>query len=266
MAVAYGLGYGYSNELLQCTIAECYKLANGVWVPSYQLGVWPDNGFAFNPEQTGAGRMITAGGTQTAATSEPRSIFFLTPDGVKKSTATIPIQISFACSVALNASTFIITVGWEQSTNSASRKTFYYNVESDTLTTGPLKLEPRRTGMCARLKGTTLGTSYVLIAGGGDVMGAFMGKYLDSTEYLDAQAGAWKPGPKLPYGMRDAPMLEHPKGGVLLLGGELKSMDRLDTIYHLPSLTGSWIKLPQKLREVRSFFQAIAVPDGIFNC
>ena len=74
----------------------------------------------------------------------------------------------------------------------------------------------------------------------------------------------------LPFNISHGFMLEHPKGGVLLMGGMValssNGWKSLDTIYHLPSLTSKWELLPQKLKEPRHKFAAVAVPDDVTTC
>ena len=72
-------------------------------------------------------------------------------------------------------------------------------------------------------------------------------------------------GFNLTVGIWAASMVEDKMGGVLLIGGNNKSLP-LNTLYWLPHANSDWILLPQKLKISRSFATAFLVPDEITNC
>ena len=74
--------------------------------------------------------------------------------------------------------------------------------------------------------------------------------------------GVWTLGPNLPKILLGAAMIQHPAGGVIILGGSVNFVT-LGTfnrdIYHLPSaLAKSWFTLPQTLSIQRELDTLIA--------
>ena len=252
------VGLDYNNTVLLCGAYNCLTNSKGLWVTSSLKGPSQYNtyshSYAFIPGQNGAGRMV-------AVTSRD-SIEYLTPTGWKLSNAHTPYFLYYPCIAAMNSSVFVISVGWNYSQQTISTKTFYYNVESDTLTDGPERLEPRSTTQCSKIRSSPTESS-VMVAGTGTY---HYRPNWTTTEYLDAGNQVWKSGPMLPLDISGGFMLEHPRGGVLLIGGLLDGWKSLDTIYHLPSLTSKWELLPQKLKEPRHDFAAVVVPDDVTTC
>ncbi len=83
-------------------------------------------------------------------------------------------------------------------------------------------------------------------------------------------AGVWTLGPDLPVPLLFSQMLEHPGGGVILMGGALLSPDFTlqghDGIYHLPYPPYNWLTWPQKLKSGRFFFSAVQAPYVNATC
>jgi len=65
-------------------------------------------------------------------------------------------------------------------------------------------------------------------------------------------------------------MLEHPRGGVLLIGGSLISPDftftAQDGIYHLPFPPENWLTWPKKMTSGRFLFAAFQAPNINVTC
>ena len=219
--------------------------------------------YAFNPKQYGNGRVLVAGGGISPFTMDN-----LTPDGWKTSKVNFPIAMHMGCTLALNTYTFLFVYGWDfKYSVAASTKTAYFNMDTQTLIEGPERMVRRATSMRTMFRVSTTVT-YAVVAGGFIVNAEL---YLDSTEYLDVEKQQWKSGPRLPIGMQDGTMVEHPMGGILFAGGRKPNLfhpiaygDALDTIYHLPTINGSWIKLLQRLKTLRSV--SLLIPDEITSC
>jgi hypothetical protein len=103
----------------------------------------------------------------------------------------------------------------------------------------------------------------IIVAGGYDDS-----SYLSSVEILDEGSKEWQTGPELPFGIRDAQMVEDQNGGVILIGGESSSVGNFDTLYQLPhgGQDAFWTKMEQKMKTGRSEHTAFLVPDNIVDC
>jgi len=55
-------------------------------------------------------------------------------------------------------------------------------------------------------------------------------------------------------------------GGVILIGGNSNSGEKINSIYHLSDANAEWTEMTQKLKTGRSFANAFLVPDEITNC
>ena len=256
---AYALaGFDYSNNVLLCANDTCYTLNNDAWTtvsttaPEKITDFYSISPNAFNPEQYGKGRMLVVGGYFYT-----RSIRFMTPSGWTQSKTVLPVDLYFGCVVALNATTFLI-VGGNSGSNYYSRTAFYYNVILEKLTEGPERNEMRAAEQCVKIRSSR---THILVVGGFD-----SSSYRSSTEYLDTETGVWKWGPLMPIGITLGSMQEHPKGGALLIGGVDSNNNVLDTIYHLPSVTGRWVKLPWKLQVPRYRHTTLMIPDSLTTC
>ena len=82
----------------------------------------------------------------------------------------------------------------------------------------------------------------------------------DSVEILDTGSNSWRPGPKIPQPFHEAPLVQHPKGGVIYIIN--------NSIYYLANAgsTAQWQLLPQKLTIPRRWFLAFFVPDDVITC
>lgn len=65
-------------------------------------------------------------------------------------------------------------------------------------------------------------------------------------------------------------MIEHPRGGVIILGG-INDADQSNFInyrlLHLPSASDkSWVILPQRLNSARYHMAVLGVPDSTATC
>ncbi len=95
--------------------------------------------------------------------------------------------------------------------------------------------------------------------------GGFNGRDMSSVEILDVESNQWRKGPELPFPICCSAMVEHPSGGVVLIGGRRDGSTYLDTIFHLPHAgeDAQWKEFPQKLNVARGFHTAFLVPDTV---
>ena len=263
-------GLGYNNEVLICFYnsapSRCLNYTNKVgWTENaYKLNFErADTKYAFNPDRSGNGRVLVVGGYFSRNTIE-----YLTPGGWKTSNVTLPQESISGCTIALNSTTYLIIYGLYTGGGNSSARTSFFNMDTETFTEGPTRIVGRATSMCSRFRISPTATTAIVTGG----MLSMPYRFLMTTEFIDIQTGLWKLGPNLPYGIMYGAMVEHPKGGVLLVGGTIRLEDvhpykaPLDTIYHLATLTGTWIKLPQKLKIPRYYHLALPIPNEITKC
>jgi hypothetical protein len=142
-----------------------------------------------------------------------------------------------------------------------SNATYFYNAETNTLVPGPPLAVPRAQFQCSRAIGVS-NSPAVVVSGGYSSSGP-----LNSTEILYLDSGVWTSGPDLPKPIWDGVMLEHPAGGVVILGGNsvVGASAGQTSIYYLIMGSG-WVKLPQELKYPRSRQAAFYVPDSLTAC
>ena len=163
-------------------------------------------------------------------------------------------KLSRHCVVPVNDTTLLI-IGGINDKESFSRKSFLYNTSSNKFSTGPPLMKGRQLQSCSKLN-----TNIFVIAGGRDSWGG-----INTVEILDNINGQWYAGPTLPRKICCASMVEHPDGGVVLIGGQ-SHQTILNTLYYLPSVDTEWVIMKQKLKTPRRFHSALMVPDSITHC
>jgi hypothetical protein len=177
----------------------------------------------------------------------------------KKGPVKLPVNIAFHCMVLLNNTSVIVIGGIQNS--SYSGKTHILRTENMHWSNGPQLSVPRDLHSCAKIAKNTFETEQSIIVAGG-----WTGtEEIISVEILDDGSSQWRRGPKLPYPICCSAMVEHPNGGVVLIGGRRDGLTYLDTIFHLPHAgeDAKWEELPQKLKHGRGFHTAFLVPDVV---
>ena len=91
---------------------------------------------------------------------------------------------------------------------------------------------------------------------------------MSSVEILHEGSNEWQTGPELPFVISFAQMVEDQNGGVVLIGGDSSSVDKLDTLYQLPNggQDAVWTKMEQKMKTGRGYHTAFMVPDSSVDC
>ena len=166
----------------------------------------------------------------------------------------LPVTISYHCMVKVNSSALIL-IGGIQDGVSNSRKTFILDLTNQKWSNGPLLNFGRYAHSCARIPTNSQSSGYSVI-----VVGGFDGHDMSSVEILDEGSNEWRQGPELPQPICCSNAVEHPLGGVALIGGLM-----VDTIYQLPHAgeDAKWKLMPQKLKFARYYPTAFLVQDEL---
>jgi len=75
----------------------------------------------------------------------------------------------------------------------------------------------------------------------------------------------WIEGPSLPKPIYEAQLVQHPFGGVVLIGG-YDGREQLNSLYKLSTLNDNWELLPQKLKTARREHTAFLIDDELTTC
>ncbi len=116
---------------------------------------------------------------------------------------------------------------------------------------------------CSKIRDSTSRSYSIIVVGG---LTSLQRSLLNSTEILNLNTQTWQFGPILPRGLYKTQMVEHYKGGVVLIGGANGQNDPQDSLYHLPSVNGKWYLMQKKMSERRTNPVAFLVPASFTNC
>ena len=154
------------------------------------------------------------------------------------------------CLVQINATSFMLTVG------SSTSFVFIFNSETNQWTEGPQMISIRNFHGCGKIPSDKQSSKFGIVAFGGHDNN----NDLSSVEFLDLETNVWRQGPELPIPIYGGASVQHPFGGVVIIGG-FSQRGYLDTIYHLPHAgpDASWQKLPQKLTNANCYHVAFLI-------
>jgi hypothetical protein len=193
------------------------------------------------------GKLLVTGGTNLFGNSV-NSAEILTEDGWESNIPSLPVTISFHCMVTVNSTTVMVIGGHQNDHNLG--KTFYFTIGEESWTEGPeLRNNIRMYHSCGKIRRDKDSQEMsIIVAGGND------NSYSLSVEILNKGSDEWQRGPKLPFGIEQAQMVEDQKGGVVLIGGWSSKNGELDTLYQLPhgGQDAVWTEMEQKLKTRRS--------------
>ena len=118
---------------------------------------------------------------------------------------------------------------------------------------------PRYFHSCEKIPSGKQSSKYDIVAAGGYSTNAGT---ISAVEFLDLKSNVWRRGPELPFQHDLGALVQHPLGGVALIGGSSPN-GRLDTIYYLPHSgpDATWQKLPQKLKFASAGHVAFLISD-----
>ena len=161
--------------------------------------------------------------------------------------------------VMLN-STALILIGGIQDDVTYSSRTHILDIKNENWIEGPELKVGRYLHSCARIPTNNQSSDSSII-----VVGGYNGKDMSSVEVLDEGSNEWRQGPQLPFPICCSGIVQHPLGGVALIGGRATDVTLLDTIYHLAHAgnDAKWELMPQKLQTARCYHTAFLVPDEI---
>jgi hypothetical protein len=212
--IAFAVGaLGLNNEPLICGGFKvsnreyqnaCTKFENGAWQSAFNLNKKRAlAGISRSPFPDSTIKILVTAGND--GTSE-----VLTESGWKNLQADlIRITTHASCIRHINSTTVVLVDG-------LNGESYFFNTENEELER-ITRLESRMEVFgCARIKTNEHSLSYSMIVVGGGI-----GNYeiLASTKILDLNRLEWVKGPKLPFGIKEASLVEDPSGGVILVGG-----------------------------------------------
>ena len=143
------------------------------------------------------------------------------------------------------------------------KNTYFLDMDKNTLYAGPQMPNKRIYPSCSKIMGTSTGIYNVIVVGGLDTT---MNGYYAQTLILDMKTLVWRDGPKFPYGIFGAPLVEHYMGGVVLVGGKRETGVFTNLLYYLQGEEFDWELLPQKMSSGRRWHVGFLVPDTFVNC
>ena len=173
----------------------------------------------------------------------------------------LPTKIGDHCMIMFN-STALILIGGNQDNTAFSTSTHIYDTENQKWSDGPVLNFGRVAHRCARIPANSQSSEHSIV-----VVGGFNGYSMSSIEILDEGSNEWRLGPELPLPVCCSVIVEHPLGGIALIGGRTNDNTPLNTIYRLPN-TGedtSWELMPQQLQVARYHHTAFLVPNEVVD-
>ena len=172
---------------------------------------------------------------------------------------TLPGKIGSHCMVMLNSTT-VILIGGKQDDVAYSNKTHFLDIQTHNWFNGPELKFGRRVHSCARIPSTSQSSEQSIV-----VVGGYNGHDMSSVEILDEGSYEWRQGPELPLPISCSVIVEHPLGGIALIGGRTNDVVPLNTIYRLANAgeDTAWELMPQQLQVARHFHTAFLVPDEV---
>ena len=223
---------------------ECYSFINGAWKPIGSLTQWRSD-FSITKSPFKNTSLIATGGD---------SAEILSANGVwTKMNLTLPERVTGHCMVQINDSSVMLSGG------GPSRSTYILNSETNKWTVGPQMIFARCFHSCEKIPSGKQSSKYDIVAAGGFSTNVGL---TASVEFLDLESNVWRQGPELPVRLNFGAIVQHPLGGVALIGGSSPN-GRLDTIYYLPHSgpDATWQKLPQKLNFASTEHIAFLISD-----
>jgi hypothetical protein len=253
-------GLGVKNNPIICggvqnrsAANSCYSLENGAWVSSESMNSARVDAAAVLMED---GQLLVTGGDD--GQDYTNSAEMLTDKGCKTEVPSLPVTIANHCMVQVNSTT-VMAVGGFQNDN-LSGNTFYFNTEIQSWTQGPALKMSRHSHRCGRIRKSQNSNEMSII-----VVGGFN---LASAEILDEGSNEWRAGPAIQFGTYYSEMVNYPKGGVVMIGGQAENNNWSNTLYQL-SHGGNdavWTEMKQKLTTGRNRHTAFLIPDNIVSC
>ena len=181
----------------------------------------------------------------------------------------LPMQVFGHCMAKIDDNTYFLSGGYRLDTDSiATKATFFYDMTSETWTTGPNMIESRAHHSCEVFMNPATNHLNIVLMGGYDYD---FQTTLVQTELLDMDGGAngWTYGPRVPQAVRNPASVSLGNSVVLiggLLGSELSSSDQLNELVCDADSWCSWVTLEQTLKHPRWGHVAMLIPDDLAGC
>jgi hypothetical protein len=237
---------------------DCKMFDNGSWKTSSPLNL---GGFDFAiskaPFQNDSVSLVLTGGFTVGAGFDRVEVL---ADGQWENMPfKLPVKLYNHCMVR-HEGTSLMVIGGQQQTKVFAANTFILNLVGQEWTEGPTLNHARQFHACSRIPSSVGSSDYSIIVAGGN-----NGSYISSVEILDNGSNTWRAGPDLPTTICCGVFVEHPAGGVVLIGGKSGATTYLDTIYYLPHAgpNAEWELLDQKLSLARGQHTAFIVTDEV---
>ena len=237
---------------------DCKMFENGSWKTSNPL---IQGGFDFAmskaPFKNDSASLVLTGGFSSGTGFDRVEVLV---DGQwEKMPFNLPVKLYNHCMVRYE-DTSIMVIGGQQLTKAFSANTFFLNLVGQKWIEGPTLKNARQFHACSRILTSAGSSDYSIIVAGGN-----NGSYISSVEILDDGSSTWRAGPDLPTTICCGVLVEHPAGGVVLIGGKSGATTFLDTLYYLPHAgpDAEWELLDQKLSLARGQHTAFFVPDEV---
>jgi len=229
---------------------KCFRFKNSVWAEFASMKEKRDVAAAVMHN----GKLHVFGGY--SGYSNLQTTETINVDGEVSYGPDLPSAVDSHAMTKINDTVSILSGGWTD-TDSTSGKTWYYNHDTETFTSGPDLLQGRRYSHGSAINVDKVTKSKIVV-----VTGGYNGNNMDSTELLIN--GQWQTGPPLPKAIEGFSMLEM-HGDTYVIGGYGGGYN--SAIYQLSCSSGlcSWTTLNQQLKVGRRYLVAIAVQDNLCN-
>jgi len=174
----------------------------------------------------------------------------------------IPLTIAAHCIVAIDTSKLMIIGGNQNGANFQAR-TFILDITKCSWTEGPPLNAGRNFHSCARITvAVNPPVTGTIVVGGFNTPST--GEF--RSEFLPDNNSTWLLGSPLPYPVVKAQLVNHPKGGLVLVGGATSSAPASNNLLYLKSFGSSWLTMDQTLKTPRSSHVALLIPDSEADC
>ncbi len=247
----------------------CHLLINNAWVQARNMSRTIGNPYMFAVNDTAW--FVGNSGHSEIHSTDGRIIDY--PTVLDKMLDPEP------CATKIN-STSAIVIGGRYFLH--PRETYYYRVDKDSWSDGPLLNVLRYGGVaCGTLQDggadVSSANAYVVVAGGYFASPPYYNNLepMDSTEILPVGTDQWIEGPNMPAARQDGRLAPSPDGRSLVFSGGYNKIEDSDEPYHktlylFQCLNGinscHWRVLPIEIDEGRSRHVAMFVPESDFPC
>jgi N-acetylneuraminic acid mutarotase len=178
----------------------------------------------------------------------------------------LPKPVGENCMVAINDSVLLSIGGLNGATGKETSETHFYDVATNSWSSGSNLTIPRFGLSCAVLNWriSNCENKQIVVAVGGY---SYSSQYLSDVEFLctNKTGSRWQSGPNLPKGIVYSALVEY-KNTLILVGGQGTGGAESQHLYQLSSPDGSWVEMRETLKVARSKHIAFLIPDDLTTC